>query len=783
MSLTTSSHDPAGITNNTGPNPSRRQRLPILVGISGKRIFDKANAKTDESIAAGLADRFRILFETVERAYPETPKIVLTGAAFGADLVAAEAALQCGESWSVVAVLPFDRVLFEEDFRPFPDDGLDPAWRDRYAEHARSFARFLDRAEEPSPRVLVRELPRLALKGGGIATAEQLTRHGPHSDKTLRRNHYEQVGQFIAEISTIFIAVMGGSERPETSAANGGTARIVAYRRAGRADATGTEVARRSSVLRAEWPEAALLPAGYVWLMDPGKVDYTDRYPVKVLPPLLDRSVTDIYAGYPGRDLMSEQETDIGPLRCLADRLRQAAARVGTEVEKRAASQRLRASLVLANGFERYHKEGSQAASRPAARWVDLIADTRPTDALASVRALISSRQRQINSQSRSVFHWLARLFVLAVLSNEIFAKFSHDRALWLGVYLGILTIIGIFAFYAQWMFLDAVAEDYRAVAETLRVQRAWWSAGLTERVDREHLQGVDQDLAPIRDCAKTIIAWNLLRYGWQDRASMLDWAQVRGTADEPREMRGQRKPPEDWIGSQLWFFANNAQKRERRVRVTDAASWCLFVTSGALGGVLWTWLVCPNVRNAFARMAHIPYPSWVPPPIGFDVSTVFWILAGALVILFRVANHDIRHGPAAVALTGALGGAAAVALALGLMNAGPMLEQWTGMHEDEAVRSAVLVGLVGLSAIAGAWRYLTERLNVEAEALEYRDARGWFERAERSLARGSEPGTGAPADAEAARRLVYQLGRLALAENEAWLKSRRERPLTPVVG
>ncbi len=87
------------------------------------------------------------------------------------------------------------------------------------------------------------------------------------------------------------------------------------------------------------------------------------------------------------------------------------------------------------------------------------------------------------------------------------------------------------------------------------------------------------------------------------------------------------------------------------------------------------------------------------------------------------------------------------------------------------------------ISAAAGALRYLMERLNVEAEALEYRDACDRFERAERQLARGSDPATGAPADEEAARRVVYELGRLALAENEAWLKSRRERPLTPVVG
>src|SRR3984893_12943403 len=114
-------------------------------------------------------------------------------------------------------------------------------------------------------------------------------------------------------------------------------------------------------------------------------------------------------------------------------------------------------------------------------------------------------------------------------------------------------------------MLWEAVAEDYRAVAEILRVQRAWWSAGLNARVDREHLQGVDQDLAPIRDCAKTIIAWSLLRHGWSAGAPMLDWAHVRGAASEPRDLRGREKPPPDWIGSQLWYFVNNSQERERR--------------------------------------------------------------------------------------------------------------------------------------------------------------------------------------------------------------------------
>jgi len=45
------------------------------------------------------------------------------------------------------------------------------------------------------------------------------------------------------------------------------------------------------------------------------------------------------------------------------------------------------------------------------------------------------------------------------------------------------------------------------------------------------------------------------------------------------------------------------------------------------------------------------------------------------------------------------------------------------------------------------------------------------------------KPGQG---DAEADRRaqdVVRRLGRLALEENETWLKTRRQRPLSPVVG
>jgi len=447
--------------------------------------------------------------------------------------------------------------------------------------------------------------------------------------------------------------------------------------------------------------------------------------------------------------------------------------------------RRLRASLAVARGFDRLHREraptagAAPAAAVPAA---DLSPIADVPEALESARSLISTRQRVVNAQVRGDFVWLAVLFLVAVIVFETYAKLFHEKAWLLAIYLAVLAVIGLRALRGRWMLWEAVAEDYRAVAEILRVQRAWWLAGLAARVDREHLQGVDQDLAPIRDCAKMIIGWILLRHGWSNPAPARDWARVRGTSVEPRDLHGQKKPPRDWVGSQLWYFINNGEERETKVHYGDAASWCLFVVSGVLAALLFAWVTFPQAVPAFAQKANsfLSFASLA----GFDLVPLLWLLLALFAIAFRVWNHDVRRGWGAIILTGTLGALAAVGFAMALNGAGVFIADATGLREtDLAAKYALLALLVVISAAAGSLRYLMERLNMEAEALEYRDACDRFERAERRLARGSDPATGAPADEDAARRVVYELGRLALAENEAWLKSRRERPLTPVVG
>jgi nicotinamide riboside transporter PnuC len=748
----------------------------MLVGISGKRLFDKTSVQADREIAGRVADRLRGLFGELDDQFPRTPKILLSGFAFGADLIAAETALQCSRkrNWLVAALLPFGRALFEEDFRP--PDGADAAWCDHYAEHARTFVRIL-----ADPQVIVRELPPLRIEDQGDTLADRLSRQSPHYDKVVRRSHYEQVGQFIAEAATVMIAVMSPDEQTDEAVATGGTARIVAYRRAGQADAAGTEVARRSAILRSEWPRVDLAPLGHVWLIDPNEHPKARRSAAgfagcMVLPPLFDRLVEETYAGYPGKDMPREPRAPAGPLRALTSRLAKIESAIrARDLEECIAARRLRASLALPQAFERYHREEAAASLE--------VADIqRPADWLESYRLRISGLQRAVNERVRKDFNWLAWLFVLAVLLFEIFEKFSRSSSVLLGLYLLVLCLIGFFAWFAWSRQLNEVAEDYRAVAEMLRVQRAWWSAGLCTRVDREHLQGADQNLAPIRDCAKTIISWLLLRHDWPEPTSMLDWAHVRGTAREPREFRDQKRPPADWIGGQLWYFVNRTEAREKQVNVNNALSWCLFVTSGVLGLLLLFWLASAHLMAAFTIVAAAPAGVFGGSP-AFDVGFLLWLSLAALAVYFRCLNHDIAQGWRALLLTFFLGFLAALFSFLALVDVGPLLARVLEVGAPDAVTSATQVALVVLSALAGALRYRLERLNIEAEALEYRDAHARFALAEYRLAAALDPMTGAPADAEEARALIRELGCAALAENEAWLKSRRERPLTPIVG
>jgi hypothetical protein len=107
------------------------------------------------------------------------------------------------------------------------------------------------------------------------------------------------------------------------------------------------------------------------------------------------------------------------------------------------------------------------------------------------------------------------------------------------------------------------------------------------------------------------------------------------------------------------------------------------------------------------------------------------------------------------------------------------------GYEGAKALGKISLVLMIVLASSSGAVRFVLERRVLEAEAVSYREALQKFRTAEeRALEVRSNAGSGAGAEAtilEADQKLGLELGRVALAENEAWLRAHRQRPFEPV--
>jgi hypothetical protein len=280
--------------------------------------------------------------------------------------------------------------------------------------------------------------------------------------------------------------------------------------------------------------------------------------------------------------------------------------------------------------------------------------------------------------------------------------------------------------------------------------------------------------------------------------AAQTDWAVVRAGGADPCEPRsteslvaamGTGKVPQDWIGVQIGFYASRLDEREVATSLRDCATWLLFVTSIALGLILAAVLWVPPLKEWTDHLVDSV-------AIGDhrEIATLLGAAGFACMTWLRLRLHRIRSPTGAWTLTGAASLVAACCLWIATTGLGEPLA-WMVNHlatkehaahpveAAEAMRRLTVVVVVLLTALAGAIRFVTEKLGLEAEALTYRDALDKFERAERFVARETDPATRAPRDPKVWRALVLELGLLALQENEAWLQAHRERPLGPIVG
>jgi len=770
--------------------------MPILIGITGRR---ELTPKEVESVKNRLAATFKRL----DKEFPRASKVLLTGGAYGADTIAAELVVPLDKNektafpnWSVVVILPFDKDLFEKDFRASASATPGGGAVELAAERLEHFRALVAASE----RVGVRTLPPLSgATSGEPVEREELDKDSPQHNQTVRHNHYEQVGQFIAEAATLLIAVMDGETVPKSADANGSTDRVVAYRREGRPDRQGMAVANKSTVLRRDWGALFDPPAEYVWLIEPDRPSKTADYPVIVLEPT--------------------PETDTYTKSALSVRA------IGSTAERERA---LRASLAMLRACEQFRHHADRRAARealerkvssvlspwlPGSAWIASLASTmaplvrnqaargtsevlelQPPDAIVEVRRMISKLQADTKSAASVACRAIAVLFVFAVFFLESYVDLSSNNLLLFGY---LLTLSAIFALimFVRWRRWQPLSEDYRTVNEMLRIQRVWWSAGLADRVDHQHLQAVDAELARVRNAVRTFLAWIWIRSDWPTaRPPCTDWAHVRGAGSERRRTDSLAKgnTPIDWIGSQIHYFANNHVTQDQIARRLDSAAWLLFAASFILAGLLLLFS-SQDYGKAIVEKAVVMEASCLG-PWPFVVSTTV-LAAVALLVVWaradysakRALHHARRPHHSDDDRKSIVVGLVLFGLVISVSCAGAIQSGAIGYAGPSGVDAIIelakeltIVTIVMLSALAGAIRYVLEKLNFAAQAQGYQDVLGRFERAERLMAQGPDGAPGISANESEARALIKDLAMIALLENEAWLKARRERPLNP---
>jgi hypothetical protein len=744
-----------------------QDRLPILIGVTGKRFFDRRDPHRNAKLMAGFAERFRLLAKRLDNDYPATPKVLLSGGAEGADQVAAGIVLDHTD-WSIVLMLPFQEDLYTQDL-----------------EKGSAARVFFETRLAAGPRILHKRMRPLHLapfddSGLEPADAKRVTEamlnrcNASAFNPQARRDHFEQLGLWLARHSTLLVAGYIAEDAEEGSL--GGTGRVMAFRRNGLPDATADAIMQRSSELQRSSPLQEP-DGGHVLLIDP-----TQPAPYIALPPIQNL-------------LRAGGQTSSLSLSTAAIYRRPAA------LHAAAAHDHLHDALRIPRRFEAFHRAHSRGGETTA----PTSDDRHPAAYLESIRTgQLRDDNDDAGEKARAALRQIVLLFLLGAGLYELHVEFLPRSHMLVLFYATMLLGAFLRAWSARRALYQVKFEDYRGLREMMRVQIGWWNAGIARQVDRIHLRSVDSDLRHVREAAAAITTWAILRC----RAlPTTDPTTLDHAADASR-----------WPKEQLGYFTKALREQhaakavaEQFFEVAFAAFLGMLTLMACVMGALQTrdgegWL------ERFAPAAFIVLPAcavlvlggllqlttgasrlrrtanawppvaayiaagglccWLgailPWPAGGGFGAILLVAALVVMALTGVPTSSKYLVVPELGLAAKLGIAASV-VAFAMLLAVAMAAALPGAPAEN-FRSTILMSSVLLLTSAGLIRFYTDRRNHSAQANQYADMRRAFARAVDIMAHGALT----PRQLQV---LLIELGELALDENEAWLKAHRERP------
>lgn len=189
-------------------------KIPLVIGVTGHRDIKEDDIKD-------IKEKITIIFKNIIKKYPETPLILLSPLADGADRIVAEVALQ--NNITVSVPLPFDMDMYKETFGSSPKIELSKDKKDSLKE----FENILEQVENQSEYFVPNKIfmPFDSKQYKRLENQVKLYKMGNDKKrlKSMRYKQYSLVGEYVAIHSQILIAL----QNPASEAADGGTAEIV----------------------------------------------------------------------------------------------------------------------------------------------------------------------------------------------------------------------------------------------------------------------------------------------------------------------------------------------------------------------------------------------------------------------------------------------------------------------------------------------------------------------------------------------------------------------------
>jgi hypothetical protein len=504
--------------------------LPLVIGVTGHR--DLRAQDVDR-----LKEEVRKAFGALKGRYPNTPLVLLSALAEGADRLVTEVALSSG--MGLIVVLPMPRALYEEDFRP-PTALPRPEGSETALDE---FRRLVDAAGE------VLELPLLAGE-------DELSRA-----PARRAFQYEQVGAFIALHSQVLLALWDGVSPVKV----GGTSEVIRFQLTGvprtyapfrtALDALDSGPVYHLVTPRAEGDGGTVAPAftfrkGFP-SKDHGTPEWTAVQSPKHSPPR-EGAYQRVYQRI---DAFNRNITALAGV--LPQRVNEIRGRIFPTGEDRALEHGLQA-LLARFGVADAMALRFQALTRQMARWLFI---------LTAFAAL-----------------------VLGLYADGEFERMASHHPLLLLAYVGaVLVGLGVY-FWARWGDFQNRFQDYRAMAEGLRVQFFWRLAGVRGSVADHYLLKQKGELDWIRQALRV---WGLQ-------------SGVRGEGFESGAIAagGSLEPTRvdlvltHWVDDQLGYYTRAAQGNHRYQRVYGPLG-----KAALIGGITLAFVVLiQQLRDWFLR-------------------------------------------------------------------------------------------------------------------------------------------------------------------------------------